>query len=95
MHICNKEHNFYASSIVGGSLPIALGAAMALKRQGSENQVWAFSGDMASETGVFHEVAKYAAGHDLPLNLIVEDDGLGVYTPTQTVWGKSSFNGDG
>ena len=94
MHINNKEHNFYSSSIVGGSLPIALGVAMALKMKGSKNRVWSFSGDMGSETGIFHEVTKYAFGHDLPINFVVEDDGFGVYTPTKEVWGNSIFAGE-
>ena len=92
MHINNKEHKFYSSSIVGGSLPIALGVAMALKRKGSENRVWSFSGDMGSETGTFHEVTKYAIGHSLPINFVVEDNGFGVYTPTKDVWGESIFD---
>lgn len=56
MHITSKEHNFFSSSLVGGNLPIALGVAMALKQKKSKNNVWAFCGDMTSETGVFHEL---------------------------------------
>src|SRR3989344_268039 len=88
MYIMNDEYKFYSSSIVPGQLPIALGVAMAEKMKGSGNHVWAFCGDMAAETGGFNEVIKYAAGHDLPITFIVEDDGLSVYTPTQEVWGK-------
>ncbi|MCH8945304.1 MAG: hypothetical protein IIA85_00055 [Nanoarchaeota archaeon] len=96
MHINSKENNFYSSSIVAGSLPIALGVAMALKRNGSNNRVWSFSGDMGSETGMFHEVTKYAFGHNLPITFVVEDDGFGVYTSTKKVWGRSSsFNNHG
>jgi pyruvate dehydrogenase E1 component alpha subunit len=91
MHINSKSHNFYSSSIVGGSIPVALGVAMALKKSNSKNKVWSFSGDMGSETGIFHEATKYALGHNLPINFIVEDDGLGVYTPTKKVWGESIF----
>lgn len=87
MHIMSKEHKIYTSSIVPGQLPIALGAAMALKLKNSDNHVWAFCGDMASETGVFHEVVKYAEGHDLPITFVSEDDSLSVYTPTREVWG--------
>jgi len=94
MHISSKKHKFYSSSLVAGSLPIALGTAMALKMKNYSNHVWAFCGDMASETGVFHEVTKYALGHDLPITFIVEDDGLSVYTPTKEVWRASTFFGD-
>ena len=92
MHIMSKEHNFYTSSIVPGHLSIALGTALALKLKNSSNHVWAFCGDMASETGVFHEVTKYAAGHNLPITFIIEDDSLSVYTPTMDVWKASSFS---
>ena len=92
MHIMNKEHKFYSSSIVPGHLPAALGVALALKLKKSSNRVWAFCGDMAAETGVFHEITKYAEGHNLPITFIVESDGLGVYTPTKKVWGIEEFN---
>jgi pyruvate dehydrogenase E1 component alpha subunit len=82
------EHRFFATAIVGGNLPIALGVALALKKQGSNRQVWVFVGDMTYETGVCHEVVKYAENFDLPLNVVVEDNYESVGTPTQTVWGK-------
>lgn len=93
MFLMNKEYKFLSSAIVPGQLPIALGIAQALKLKKSKNAVWAFCGDMAAETGVFHEVLKYARGHNLPINFIVEDDGLSVYTPTKEVWANSIFNG--
>jgi len=91
MYIMDDKNKFYSSSIVPGQLPIALGVALAEKLKNSGNHVWAFCGDMAAETGVFHEVTKYAHGHNLPITFIVEDDGLSVYTPTKTVWGTSTF----
>jgi len=95
MYIMSDKYKFFSSSIVPGHLPIALGVALALKRRGSQDKVWAFCGDMASETGVFHECAKYATGHDLPITFIVEDDGLSVYTPTKEVWKRSAFSSEG
>jgi len=90
MHIMDKKNKIFSTSIVGGQLPIALGTALALKRKKSNNRVYAFCGDMASETGVFHEVVKYAEGHDLPIKFVIEDNGLSVYTNTELVWGKRS-----
>jgi TPP-dependent pyruvate/acetoin dehydrogenase alpha subunit len=49
-------------------------------------QVWCFVGDMASEMGIFHECLKYARGEDLPITFIIEDNGVGCYTPTKDVW---------
>ena len=47
---------------------------------------------MAAETGVFYEVTKYAANHNLPLTFVVEDNGLSVDTPTESVWNGYDFN---
>lgn len=74
------EYNFYTSAIVGGICPIALGVAMAGK------QAWCFLGDMAAETGIFHECVKYAHSHSLPIHFVVEDNGMSVDTPTEKVW---------
>lgn len=85
--ICNKDHKFFTSAIVGGIIPIGVGLAMAGER------VWVFVGDMAAETGIFHECVKYAEGHDLPCHFIVEDNGLSVDTPTEQVWRYSYTRG--
>ena len=51
----NVNPNFYASSIVGGIIPLALGIAAGLKRSNSPRKVWCFIGDMTMETGGFME----------------------------------------
>ncbi len=88
--ICNPEHHFYSSGIVGGATPIALGVAMGLKRHGSPEHVWAFVGDMASEGGIFYEAMKYAARNDLPITFVIEDNGISTNTPTQKAWGEGT-----
>ena len=50
----SKEHNFYASSIVGGIIPLAVGAALGAKMKFSDKKVWCFIGDMTFETGLFY-----------------------------------------
>ena len=82
--LCNREHRFITSAIVGGILPIAVGLAMA------GEGVCCFIGDMAAETGIFHECVKYSEGHNLPITFIVEDNGVGVDTPTVQIWGRWS-----
>ena len=89
MNLCFPEHRFYTSAIVGGILPIAVGVAAALKRQGSERMVWCCVGDMAATTGVFHETSTYALRQDLPIKFIVEDNGLSTNTPTDETWGMT------
>lgn len=86
MSVYCKEPRVYTSSIVGGIIPIALGAAQALKFQNSSQRVWCFIGDMTSETGVFHEAYKYSRCHDLPLEFIIEDNDMSTNTPTSETW---------
>jgi TPP-dependent pyruvate/acetoin dehydrogenase alpha subunit len=85
--IVNKKEKFYSSAIVGGTIPIAVGAAMALKQEGSKDMVWCFVGDMAFETGGFMENYKYAKNFDLPIKFVVEDNGVSTNTPTIETWG--------
>jgi TPP-dependent pyruvate/acetoin dehydrogenase alpha subunit len=78
---------FYSSSIVAGIIPIAVGAANALKIKKSSNHVWCFIGDMTFETGIFYEAYKYVKNFDLPLQFVVEDNNLSTNTPTDKTWG--------
>ena len=84
--LCNIDEKFYASAIVGGSLSIALGTALAIKQNGSDEKVWVFVGDMSFESGIFYEVHKYARNFNLPLYFVVEDNGVSTYTPTEATW---------
>ena len=78
---------FYSSSIVGGIIPIAVGAAKALKLKNSSNKVWCFIGDMTFETGIFYEAYKYSKNLGLPIQFVVEDNNLSTNTPTDETWG--------
>lgn len=82
------EHRIVSSAIVAGVLPIALGVAWSIKRQGGRERVWAFLGDMAVTTGMFTECSRYAAGHNLPIRFVMEDNGKSVCTPTAETWGR-------
>jgi TPP-dependent pyruvate/acetoin dehydrogenase alpha subunit len=86
--LCNIDQHFYSSAIVSATLPIALGVAQAIKRDGGTDKVWCFVGDMSFEGGIFYEVHKYARNFDLPLYFIVEDNGISTYTPTEVTWNK-------
>jgi pyruvate dehydrogenase E1 component alpha subunit len=67
--------------IVASSVPIAVGAALAAKRSGTDDVGVAFLGDAATEEGVFHESMNLAACHKLPVLFIVENNLYSVYTP--------------
>jgi TPP-dependent pyruvate/acetoin dehydrogenase alpha subunit len=84
--LVNKDEKFYASAIVGAIIPIAVGVAMANKREGNNETVWCFVGDMAFETGGFMENYKYAKNFDLPIKFVVEDNGVSTNTPTVETW---------
>jgi pyruvate dehydrogenase E1 component alpha subunit len=84
--ICNPNEKFYSSAIVGGTLSIALGVAMSIKRDNRNEKVWVFVGDMSFESGLFYETYKYAKNYELPLHFIVEDNGVSTYTPTEATW---------
>lgn len=89
MNFCDKEHRIISSAIVGGCLPIAVGTALAIKRQDGWEWVWCFLGDMAAETGTFKEALTYSVGHCLPIKFIIENNGLSTNTPTHQVYGKN------
>lgn len=84
--IVSKEDRFYSSAIVGAIIPIATGVALANKRDGKDDKVWCFIGDMAFETGGFMEMHKYALRYDLPIKFVVEDNGVSTNTPTAETW---------
>lgn len=70
-----------ASAIVGGSLPLALGTALAVKMKKEDKVTVAFLGDGGIEQGSFHEVMNFSSLHKLPLVIIVENNGLATITP--------------
>lgn len=88
--LCYPDFRIFSSAIVGGNLPIALGAALSIKRRGGDDKVWAFCGEMSARTGIFHECLSYAVGHDLPITFVIEDNEKSVCTPTREVWGEQS-----
>lgn len=84
--LCFPEHRIYSSAIVGGVLPISVGAAMAVKASGEDARVYCFLGEMTAETGIAHESIKYSRNHKLPIHFIVEDNGKSVCTDTRDAW---------
>ena len=84
------EHRVYGSAIVGGTVSIALGTALAIKRKGEDARVHCFLGDMTSLTGIAHECMNY--GRNLPIRWIIEDNGVSVCTITKEVWPDGLIN---
>ena len=84
--LCFPNYKIYSSAIVGGVLPISVGAAMSIKRDGGIEKVHCFLGDMTAETGIAHECFKYSRNYKLPIRFIVEDNNMSVVTDTRDVW---------
>lgn len=75
MHLVAPEWGIPGSTaIVGGSIPLAAGAALSAKMQGSGAIAVAFFGDGASEEGTFHESLNFAALHGLPAIFVCENN---------------------
>lgn len=75
MHLNGASFGFGGSvPIVAGTIPVAVGAALAFKRLGKPNVGVAFFGDGACEEGVFHESLNLAAVMDLPVLFVVENN---------------------
>lgn len=87
MHIFDNSVGFMASiPIVGSSLPIAIGLALAEKKMNTKNLVVAFIGDAALETGAFYESLNLAALKELPLLIVLEDNGYSTFSNKSVRW---------
>lgn len=69
-------------SHLGQSLPAGLGAAMAFRYRSEPRVAMAFTGDGASNAGLFHETLNMAAAWNAPLVVIVENNQYAYSTPT-------------
>jgi TPP-dependent pyruvate/acetoin dehydrogenase alpha subunit len=69
------------SAIVATTIPHAVGYALAEKFRGRDTVVAVFFGDGASEEGVLHESANFAALHALPVLFVCENNFYAIHTP--------------
>ena len=82
--LCFPKYKIFSSAIVGGILPIAIGAAQSIKINKKKEKVFCFIGDMTSESGIAHECIKYSINKNLPIIFVIEDNGLSVCSDTKT-----------
>ena len=81
MHIADvSKGNLGANGIVGGGIPIAVGAALSAKMQKNGKVVICFFGDGANNEGAFHESLNMAAIWELPVIYVVEHNEYGMGT---------------
>jgi len=84
MHIADvSKGNLGANGIVGGGIPIAVGAALSMKKQKTGRVVVSYFGDGANNEGAFHEALNMAAVWKLPVIFVCENNGYGMSTSTK------------
>ena len=84
MHLFDLERGFLGTTgVVGAGVPIAAGAALALKLEGSTRVAVAFLGDGALNQGAVHEALNLAAVWRLPLVFVVENNRYAVSMPVE------------
>jgi pyruvate dehydrogenase E1 component alpha subunit len=85
MHIADLDLGILgANGIVGGGVPIATGAGLALKMQGTDRVCICLFGDGASNTGAFYEGVNLAAVWNLPVVFVCENNQYAESTPRAT-----------
>jgi pyruvate dehydrogenase E1 component alpha subunit len=109
MHLVDTSVGFLGSvPIVGSTIPIAVGTALASRMRGERRVTVAYFGEGATEEGVFHEALNYAVLRRLPVVFVCENNFFSVYSPLSVrqpegreVWrqaqgyGVEAWKGDG
>ncbi|MDR1489011.1 MAG: thiamine pyrophosphate-dependent dehydrogenase E1 component subunit alpha [Desulfovibrio sp.] len=86
MHIMALDRGILgANGIVGGGIPIAVGAAYSSKLRKTDTVTLSFFGDSASNEGVFHESVNMAAAWDLPVVFVIENNLYGISVDIRNV----------
>jgi TPP-dependent pyruvate/acetoin dehydrogenase alpha subunit len=75
MHIIDMEHGILGQNgIVGGGIPLSVGAGLSCKMDKKGGVTLCFFGDGASNNGVFHEALNMSALFKLPVIYICENN---------------------
>jgi len=92
MHIADMDKGMLgANAIVGGSPPLAVGAALTQKLKGTGRVAVAFSGDGASNQGTTMEAMNMAVMLKVPMIFVFENNGYGEFTSAEYSVGASSL----
>jgi pyruvate dehydrogenase E1 component alpha subunit len=75
MHMLDKTVGFMGSTpILGSAVPIATGSAFQQKLMQESGITIVYLGDGAAEEGIFYESLNFAALHNLPIVIVLEDN---------------------
>ncbi|GGR37602.1 pyruvate dehydrogenase (acetyl-transferring) E1 component subunit alpha [Agromyces mediolanus] len=84
MHLFDLAARFMGGyGIVGGQLPLATGAALAIDSRGGDEAVVCLMGDGTTNIGAFHESLNLAAIWKLPIVYVIVNNGLGMGTTVE------------
>ena len=84
MHIADiNTGNIGANGIVGGGIPIGVGAALGIHIRGGDQVAAIFFSDGACNNGVFAESLNLAAIWDLPVIFVLENNQYAVSSPIE------------
>lgn len=91
MHLVDFKNGIMgASAVVGTTIPVAAGYALAMKREadltGHQRITVTVFGDGATEEGCFYETINFAKLHELPLIFVCENNRLAIHTPLEKRW---------
>ena len=90
MHMFDVTHRLLGGyGIVGGQLPLATGAALAIDYRGGDEVVMCTLGDGTTAIGAFHESLNIAALWNLPIVFVIINNGLGMGTTVAQVVGRA------
>jgi TPP-dependent pyruvate/acetoin dehydrogenase alpha subunit len=75
MHLIDRKNGFWGSvPIVGATIPIAAGAGLSIKLDGTDDVAVSYLGDGATEEGVFHETMNFSKVNSLPVLFVCENN---------------------
>jgi pyruvate dehydrogenase E1 component alpha subunit len=84
LHGGDLEHGIFGStSMLGSSLPIAVGAALKFRIKREKHVAVAFFGEGASSRGDVHEAMNFAGVHKLPVLFVCENNRYAYSTPLE------------
>jgi TPP-dependent pyruvate/acetoin dehydrogenase alpha subunit len=91
MHLVDMKNGIMgASAVVGTTIPVATGYALAMQAQakitGHQRIVVSMFGDGATEEGCFYESLNFAALRQLPVLYVCENNRLAIHTPLEKRW---------
>ncbi|MBA2513704.1 MAG: thiamine pyrophosphate-dependent dehydrogenase E1 component subunit alpha [Solirubrobacterales bacterium] len=93
MHMVDASCNLiFESAIVGGAAPLAVGAALAANRLGTDAVAMTLFGEGATSQGTVHEALNLAGAWKLPVIFVLENNGYSEMTPAADTTALADFS---